>query len=114
MASDIVTGAQGGLQKNNVGTGETSFVVTTWKGRYIKISAQGARVFYVFAPTAITIAPDTETLDAAAPLATAPDVLEDGASVQELVPAAATETGAMFLRVRTETGTAAVRVRNAE
>lgn len=111
MATDVVTGAQGGLQKTDVGTGETTFTVTTWKGRYVKITVVGGRLLYVFAATAITIDETTETLNAASPLATAPDTLEDGASVHEFVPAAA---GAMLLRVKAEVGTVSVRVRVSE
>lgn len=116
MTAEIVTGAQGGLQKVDVGTSEVAFKVTAWKNRYIKITVSGSQLKYVFSTdVALVIDDTTEELDAETPLDDIPDTLEDGASVHEEVPDVPVGSAdEMYVIVKAAAADTTVRIRPSE
>jgi hypothetical protein len=112
--ADQVTGNTGGIQKTDLGATEVIMDVTKWVGAYVKISAKGSTVFYVFSPLNTNVLSDVEALDAASPNAGAPDFVDSGSFTHELVPDLPSGATAMRLHVKAEASGTRVKVRRAQ
>jgi|SRR5690606_749405 len=111
-AARSVQGASGGLCETNVGTSAvTTFTVTAWVGRYIKINPCGGDIWYLFSTDATAASAFDETDEAttaASAAGTIPDQTCNGAPEHEVVPALGAE---VYLHVKKVSDAGAVRVR---
>jgi len=99
--------SRGGLSAATSTTAaEFKIAAGQWVGRYVEIVAEGADLYFLWAPdTGATIDETATASDAATPTNNAPNFIAAGTSKQQLVSA-----GLPYLRFKAKAGTGYVRV----